>query len=305
MHPLISIVIATRNRSEQLRACLESLRESLLPPVWNAEIIVVDNASTDDTATVVASFQGPCADRTFHYMIEPRQGKSFAINRGTTAVRGAIVAFVDDDVVVDPHWVAEIIEQFRRDPDLGLLAGRVVPAEAAGRGVAVTRTVDEVPLSAARPLQGLVLGCNLAVRREVIDAVKGRDTRLGPGRGLAGEDIDFVYRILRSGFRGRFSPRPTVSHRPGSRNRRLEYLRGRGAYYAKYVSRGDLIVARQAWWELLGIWRELRHQRHAGSGSPLDDLRQLAVGAGVMLGRMLLSVRPPSFFTRLRTGPQR
>jgi glycosyltransferase involved in cell wall biosynthesis len=292
MESLISVVIATRDRAAHLRACLEALCASALPSGWKAEVIIVDNASTDDTASVVASFQSSRGDRTFHYMMEPHQGKSFAVNRGLSAVRGSLVAFVDDDVVVSVRWIADIIEIFRGDPELGVLTGRVVPLEADGLRVGVTFGVDEVPLSVTRPLLGLVMGCNLAVRREVIDVIKGRDTRLGPGRGLSAEDIDFVYRILRAGFRGRFSPRPTVAHNPGPRDRRREYLRGRGAYYAKYVSRGDLVIARQAWWEFLGICRELKQPRAMRAGAPLVDLRYLLMGAGVMLGRILLSMRP-------------
>ena len=290
MQALISIVLATRNRSAQLRRCLESLRTGLLPSGWRAEIIVVDNASLDDTASVVASFQVEQSDRTFHYMMEPRTGKSFAVNRGLSAVRGSIVAFVDDDVVVDSRWITEIIAQFRRDPGLGLLAGRVVAVEVNGRREGVTGVAGEFQLSANRPLAGLVMGCNLAVRREVIQTVKGRDTRLGPGRGLSAEDIDFVYRILKANFLGRFSERPIVAHDPGSRDRRREYLRGRGAYYAKYVLRGDLVIARQAWWELSAIVREIRHPAVARVSSPLEDLRQLAWGAGLMLGRIVKSM---------------
>ena len=290
MQPLISIVLATRDRSALLRRCLESLRTGSLPSGWRAEIIVVDNASLDDTAGVVASFQVEQSDRTFHYMMEPRRGKSFAVNRGLSAVRGSIVAFVDDDVVVHSRWITEIIAQFRHDRGLGLLAGRVVAVDVNGRREGVTGVAGEFQLSAKRPLVGLVMGCNLAVRREVIQTVKGRDTRLGPGRGLSAEDIDFVYRILKANFLGRFSERPIVAHDPGSRDRRREYLRGRGAYYAKYVSRGDLVIARQAWWELSAILREIRHPAVARVSSPLEDLRQLACGAGLMLGRIVKSM---------------
>jgi|SRR5215467_72018 len=295
MPSLISVVIATRDRSAALQTCLEALRAGALPADWCAEVIVVDNASSDDTPRVVDSFQSSPPDRTFHYMMEPRRGKGFAVNRGLSAVRGDIVAFVDDDVAVDAGWMIEIIDQFRRDPALGVLAGRVI---AIGREGATTVGADEVTLSAARPLIGLVMGCNLAVRREVLATVKGRDTRLGPGRGLSAEDIDFVYRILKAGFRGRFSPRPAVTHSPSLRDRRREYLRGRGAYYAKYVSRGDLVITRQAWWEMIGIWRELWRPGPRRAGSALDDFRQIATGAGMMLGRMIWSRRPEDLSTR-------
>jgi cellulose synthase/poly-beta-1,6-N-acetylglucosamine synthase-like glycosyltransferase len=144
-----------------------------------------------------------------------RAGKSFAINSATPIARGKIIAFVDDDVIVDPQWLTDIIESFRRDTDLGLLLGRVVPARVGEPAVAVTVGVEEHTLS-PKKIGGLI-GPNLAVRREVLDAVGSRDTRLGPGRGLAGEDFDFVYRVLKAGFHGRFSPRPTVTHRPGQR----------------------------------------------------------------------------------------
>lgn len=285
MPSLINVVIATRDRSVALRACLEALRVSALPADWCAEIIVVDNGSSDDTPQVVASFQSLQSDRVFHYMIEPRRGKAFAVNRGLSTVCGDIVAFVDDDVVVDTRWMSKIIDEFRDDPSLGVLAGRVIATGPEG----ATAAVEDVTLRGTLPLVGLVMGCNLAVRREVLDKVKARDTRLGPGRGLSAEDIDFVYRILKAGFRGRFSPRPTVTHSPGPRDRRREYLRGRGAFYAKYVSRADPVVARQAWWELIGIWRELWRPGKSRAGSALDDLRQLAAGAGLMLGRMVWS----------------
>src|SRR5262249_35098075 len=217
------------------------------------------------------------------------------VNRGLSVVRGSVVGFVDDDVLVDVDWMSEIIEPFGRDPELGVLAGRVVSFEPHGRREGVTVGVDEAPLNVRHPLLGLVMGCNLAIRRDIINVVGGRDTRLGPGRGLSAEDIDFVYRILKAGFRGRFSPRPTVVHKPGPRNRRLEYLRGRGAYYAKYASRGDLVIARQAWWELWGIWQELKRPCAERTGSPLADLRNLLLGAGMMLGRIVVSWRPLRF----------
>jgi glycosyltransferase involved in cell wall biosynthesis len=289
MGPLVSVVIATRNRAEQLRCCLGALRRSPPPPGWSVEVIVVDNGSTDTTGTVMAS-EGAVGDQLrVRYLVEPRQGKAFAINTGTAAAGGSIVAFLDDDVEAEPGWLGEIVESFHREPGLGLLAGRVVGAET-GVTTATTRASEETVLDPDRSLEGLVLGCNLAVRRDVIAAVRGRDTRLGPGRGLAYEDIDFVYRVLRRGFRARFSPLPVVVHRLGERNRRVEYLRGRGAYYAKFIVRGDRTVARQAWRDLNGLWLDFRRGVVRPSGSPPTRAWHLAVGATLMTARMLASL---------------
>jgi glycosyltransferase involved in cell wall biosynthesis len=282
----VSVVIATRNRAAQLNSCIRALRRSVPPEGWTGELIVVDNGSTDATATVVASESRTSDWLRVRYLVEPRRGKAFAVNKGTAAADGSIVAFLDDDVEADGGWLGAIVDCFEREPGLDLLAGRVIGVE--GRSTATTRASEETLLDPDRSLQGLVLGCNLAVRRDVIAAVRGRDTRLGPGRGLAYEDIDFVYRALRSGFRGRFSPRPVVVHRLGDRNRRVEYLRGRGAYYVKFILRRDRTIARQALWELIGlcldIWRGVRRPM----GSPASRAWHLAVGATIMAARMLM-----------------
>jgi glycosyltransferase involved in cell wall biosynthesis len=285
---LVSVVIATRNRAEQLRSCMRALRRSSPPPGWTVELIVVDNGSIDATATVVASECEPGDRLHVRYLVEPRQGKAVAVNTGTAAAGGSIVAFLDDDVEAEPGWLGAIVECFHQEPALGLLTGRVIGVE--GSSTATTRASEETLLDPDRSLQGLALGCNLAVRRDVIAAVRGRDTRLGPGRGLAYEDIDFVYRVLRRGFRGRFSPRPVVVHRLGNRNRRVEYLRGRGAYYVKFIVRGDRTIAYQALRELVGLWRDVRRGNVRPWGSPTSRAWHLAIGAAIMTARMIASV---------------
>jgi glycosyltransferase involved in cell wall biosynthesis len=289
MGSLVSVVIASRNRAEQLRRCIEALRRSPPPPGWSAEAVVVDNGSTDATPAVVATAGAAAGPLSVRYVAEPRRGKAFAVNTGTSAAAGALVAFLDDDVEPEPAWLGEIVKRFRREPGLGLLAGRVVGADATSR-TATTRASEEIVLDPDESLEGLVLGCNLAVRREVIAAVRGRDTRLGPGRGLAYEDIDFVYRVLRSGARGCFSPRPVVVHHLGERNRRVEYMRGRGAYYMKFVSTGDRTVARQAWWDVNGLWLDFRRGAVRPMGSPATIAWHMAVGAALMAARMGASV---------------
>ena len=289
MGSLVSVVIATRNRAEHLRRCIQALRRCAHPPGWTTELIVVDNGSTDSTATVVAS-EGEASDwLRIRYLVQRRQGKAFAINTGTAAAGGSLIAFLDDDVHAEPGWLHAIIERFEQAPALDLLTGRVV-AVAGGTRTATTRASEETVLDPNRSLQGLALGCNLAVRREVMAAVGGRDTRLGPGRGLAYEDIDFVYRVLRAGFRGRFSPQPVVVHHLGERNRRVEYVRGRGAYYVKFIVRADRTIARQACRELIALCRDAGGNGGRQWRSSASSAWHLAVGATIMTGRMLATV---------------
>lgn len=283
---VLSVVIASRDRPDHLLACLGSLQRSARPSDWTVEVIIVDNGAYDPTIEAAALRLGD-ATLAIRFVREARPGKAIAINTGTAVAQGSVVAFLDDDVTVDEGWIAEVIAAFRCEPQLDLLAGRVRNPDPDQRGVAISRRDEAVDIVPADSLEGLAAGCNLAVRRHVIAAVRGRDSRLGPGRGLAYEDIDFIRRVLRAGFRARFSPRPVVFHRPGPRNRSVEYPRGRGAYYAKFILRGDLTVARHAWWEVGALGRAVWGRSGPDRRAALRVGWHLAVGAAVMIGRML------------------
>jgi glycosyltransferase involved in cell wall biosynthesis len=290
MDSILSVVIATRNRRDNLRRCLESLTHCNVPAGWMVEILVVDNGGTDSIVELVASMTSAERNIEFRHFSEPRQGKSFAVNCGVAAARGKILAFTDDDATADKEWLTEVINEFSRDPALDLLAGCVQDVRTDRPSRAITRPLEKVMLNGLSSLEGHVLGCNLAIRRVVLEKVKGRDTRLGPGRGLSCEDIDFTHRVLRAGFRGVFSPAPVVYHDPGERDRTREYLRGWGAFYIKFILSGDRQVARQAWWKLHRMWREIRSGIGARTCSILNEIWQMAVGATIMATRTVISM---------------
>ncbi len=260
-----------------------------MPTGWLAEVIVVDNGSVDATRDLIESFAAGANNPSFRYCYEARQGKSFAVNTGLRASNGSIIAFADDDVIVDKSWMTCVIEQMKLHQDIDLLTGRVETLGGIAKTVAVTRSPKAVVLDYKASLDGLILGCNMAVRRRVFGKVSGRDTRLGPGRGLSCEDVDFAYRVLKSGFRGLFSPEPVVYHTPALRDRNREYLRGWGAFYFKYVLYGDRYVARKAWWEVRRIFHEIcASQKTENSGG--TELREMFIGAAIMAKRMGLSL---------------
>ena len=117
--PEISVIVCTRDRPRSLCRCLASLTR--LDP-GAGEVIVVDNASrTEETREIVS--------RTpFRYVREERPGLNWARNRGADEARHDIVAYVDDDVRVDPGWIRGIARGFR-SPDVDAVTGLVVPAE--------------------------------------------------------------------------------------------------------------------------------------------------------------------------------
>src|SRR5579884_2906545 len=97
--PFASVIVGTRDRPEQLAACLSSLLALHYP---HYELIVVDNApATQATAELVNKFAANCS--YLRYVREDHPGSSWARNRGILEAKGEIIAFADDDVVVDPY----------------------------------------------------------------------------------------------------------------------------------------------------------------------------------------------------------
>src|SRR5215218_1333526 len=113
--PFVSVVICTRDRAESLCRTLVSVLGVQYP---SFEVVVVDNAPrTDATRQVLAGL----ADERLRYVAEPRAGLSRARNCGVTAARGDIVAFTDDDVVVDPAWLDNLVRGFGRAEHVALV----------------------------------------------------------------------------------------------------------------------------------------------------------------------------------------
>ncbi len=96
----ISVIVCTRDRSESLARCLESLQRLTLAP---QEIIVVDNAPRTDATRLLVEQMGGVT-----YVLEPRPGLSVARNTGLRHAKSPLVAFTDDDVVVHSDWTLHL-----------------------------------------------------------------------------------------------------------------------------------------------------------------------------------------------------
>jgi glycosyltransferase involved in cell wall biosynthesis len=232
----ISVVLATHNRASLLEGTLDRLRHQQYEP--GDELIVIDNASTDATADIIAhaaeGFPVP-----LHRLHEARPGKTPALNSGIAAARGSILALIDDDVLVADDWV-RTIHQIFRDPSVALVGGRVDPLweHGAPRWLRVEQDGQYGPMSAPLALlhygdaQELgvrtALGANMVVRRTVVDKLGGFAPHLGRVRGtlLCGEDSDFCDRAAAAGFRCEYRPELRVRHWvPADRMRLRYYLR--------------------------------------------------------------------------------
>lgn len=218
----ISVVITTYNRARLLEMTLAQLRVQDYEP--GDEVIVVDNASTDDTKEVIARAAGefPVPLRSLH---ESTPGKSPALNTGIEASRGEVLALTDDDVVVADDWIPTVRRVFG-DPARELVGGRVEPlwerpaprwmrVQDNGRYSKMASPLALLHYGEAQDLGArTAVGANLIVRRRVVTGLNGFNRRLGRVRGtlLCGEDHDFCQRAVAAGFRCEYRPELRVQH---------------------------------------------------------------------------------------------
>src|SRR5262249_16734111 len=123
--PFVSVIVPTRDRPEQIRRCLQLLMALEYP---RYEIIVVDNApSTSATADFIQQNYHDVS--RVRYTREARPGRCLALNSGMMAAQGEILAFTDDDVVIDRYWLVELVRGFSRADDVVCVTGIVLPLE--------------------------------------------------------------------------------------------------------------------------------------------------------------------------------
>ena len=113
----ISVLITTRNRAKILKQCLKSLvRQSRKPD----EVIVVDNASSDNTKEIIKSFKR----LNIKYFSEKNIGIAYGRNRGLEETKGEIFSFIDDDCVASKSWLKAIEKTFESDKNIVGIVGR-------------------------------------------------------------------------------------------------------------------------------------------------------------------------------------
>jgi glycosyltransferase involved in cell wall biosynthesis len=220
----LSIAICTKDRAARLRRLLDALHRLAPEPTFaEIEIIVVDNASVDgETRNVVARFP------SISYVFEPKVGLNFARNAALAAARGDIVAYLDDDVVVDRGWLAGLAEAWRSRRDAGGFTGLVLPYRLDTQAQLLFerrggfgRGFRRLEFRSARHDNLLYpvgagefgAGCNMAFKRALLIELGGFDEVLDTGAPLpGGGDLDMFYRTIRSGHIIVYEPRYAVYH---------------------------------------------------------------------------------------------
>ncbi len=216
-HPLISIVIPVHNQWAYTAACLRSIVEAKCKASF--EVIVIDDASSDDTAERLAGVEGIDA------ATNPKNlGFIGSCNRGAARANGEFVLFLNNDTQVTDGWLDHLLQTFNRFPDTGLAGSRLVYPDGSlqecggiifndgsgwnyGRGDDPNRPeyqfVREVDYCS---------GACIMLRREVFRELDGFDREYAPAYY---EDTDLAFRIRQMGLKVRVQPAATVIHHEG------------------------------------------------------------------------------------------
>jgi GT2 family glycosyltransferase len=260
--PRASVVVCTRNGAGTLPDCLAGLLELDYP---DYEVIVVDDGSTDATPAIASAFP-------FRVIGSEGRGLSHARNCGLEASTGEIVAYLDDDARPDPHWLTHIAATLSSTEHAGVGGPNVAPIDAR----VVAQGVDHAP---GLPTHVLlddrvaehIPGCNMAFRRDRLEAVGGFDTQFR----TAGDDVDLCWRLHERGWTLGFNPAALVFH--NRRDSIRGYLRQQFGY-----GNAEALLERK-WPEKYNAAGHLRWRGRVYGGSGCGDhgtLRQARVAYG-------------------------
>jgi GT2 family glycosyltransferase len=304
--PSVSVVVCTRDRPEDLERCLEALGALSSTPL---EVVVVDNASGDDRTRRV------CEQFPVRYVGEPVAGQSRARNRGILETSGELVAFTDDDCVVDPGWLDDLGVELE-DSLVQALTGYVGPLELESPaqflfeshggfvGGLERRVFHGVWANPALTSGQVGAGANSIFRRTAFERVGLFAEDLGPGTPTrAADDNDMFCRILDSGYRIVFDPARVVWHRHRRDEEALrailsDYGVSSSAFVARRIGRHRDVSALRilSWW-----WLE-HFPRDAGA---ILSGRPTALPVASLVGEMVGTFRGPWRLMRSRRSRRR
>jgi len=257
----LSVCICTYNGGARLPAVFECLIRQTAPrEQW--EILVVNNASKDDTASVAADLLRQPGLPEGRIAPEPEQGITFARRRAAIEARGEIVCFLDDDNLPNPDYVATALRIFAEHPKTGSVGGKI-KAEWEVEPTPLVRAVEQYALAIVdmgeepRVFTWVAQGpvcAGMCIRRDMLLAALGdvELCRAVPGRKgsrlTSGEDEVLAVKVYQAGYERRYDPSLCMRHRLNSKRMTREYLlrlydgigRGQTAVRRLWAPRGHL-----------------------------------------------------------------
>jgi GT2 family glycosyltransferase len=279
---IISAIIVNRNGAHHLRTCLSSLLAQSYMPL---EIIVVDNASTDESCAVANEFG------VRWLSLDTNLGLAPALNRGAAVARGEFFLFVNNDMRFDKEFVAKLIEPLIHDGEIFATDGMQFNWEGTKISHSATAlaktpsrqgpTLEIVPglhmnqeLTSEISASYMASAASVLTRRSHFEMLGGFDEKLPLGY----EDVDICWRAWIRGWKTVFVPMAICWHRVGSSTRTPEGRRllFRGVLGGRLLIATKLLPLRYALWTWLvsvgGLGRDLILMRWRAAGDRLETL---------------------------------
>jgi GT2 family glycosyltransferase/thioredoxin-like negative regulator of GroEL len=210
-----SIIIPVWNRYELTRQCLEALAKTTDDVSW--ELIVVDNHSTDETASFLSTLGGDVQIITN----QENLGFAKACNQGARAARGKYLVFLNNDTIPQPHWLAPLVREVEEHPEVGIVGSKLLFPDGSIQhaGVVFMRSCltpyhiyqsasgTDMRVNQRREYQAVTAACML-IRRELFEEMHGFDEWFVNGF----EDIDLCLKVREKGCQIIYQPRSVVCH---------------------------------------------------------------------------------------------
>lgn len=195
----ISVVVCAHNAESTIHETLEACSKLDYP---NFEVIVVDDGSTDQTATIAKKYE-------VRLLCIANGGLSNARNIGAAAATGEVVAFIDADAYPDPHWLTYLARMFVYSDHAGVGGPNIIPSSDGF----ISQCVARAPGGPVHVLYSdheaeHIPGCNMAFRKHLLDEIGGFDTQFR----AAGDDVDLCWRFQERGLTLGFSHAAVVWH---------------------------------------------------------------------------------------------
>ena len=267
---IVTVAICTWNRAKLLDRTLTQMHQLRIPADVEWELLIVNNNCTDETDPIIARHENALPIRR---LFEPNPGLSNARNCAVDKAQGELILWTDDDVLVEPRWMASYIEASQRWPNAGFFGGPIEPWFEIEPPAWVVSNLKKLagmlairdfgPVKRAFARKEAPFGANMGFRTKVLKQ-HSFDVRLGRvGHSLVGwEELDLLNRLKSLGHFGIWVGTARVKHYIPVNRLTLDYVRtwyeghGQSAARVEDFSRCKLLwrALRYAWKRLWIAW---------------------------------------------------
>ena len=229
----ITVILATHNGGARLERTLASMT-ALEDPEGGWGLIVVDNASTDNTPSIIESYKDKLP---LTAMKNPVPGKNRSLNLALEKAGGDLIIFTDDDVLVPPNWLKNYVGLAKNHPEFTVFGCRITPDWPSpppreileGVSVGDAFAVHDDALKSGEVAPGKIWGPNMAVRGNVFSAGHRFDETIGPAgpNYVPGSESAFNMKLAKAGYRFWFGNQNAVQHQIRPEQLTAKWLKGR------------------------------------------------------------------------------